>query len=99
MFVKKLLVRLLIIVFLAGITVTVFSATYVQDVDWADNISYFYAATKKMVGDSTLHAVAQGKCTGKTVKNGYYELNAYAPGGAADPGLKKAIITGNGICR
>ena len=94
MFVKKLLVRLLIIVFLAGITVTVFSATYVQDVDWADNISYFYAATKKMVGDSTLHAVAQGKCTGKTVKNGYYELNAYAPGGAADPGLKKGNYNG-----
>ena len=94
MFVKKLLVRLLVIVFLAGITVVVFAANYVQDVDWADNVSYFYAAAKKMVGDSTLHAVAKGKCTGKSIKNGFYELNAYAPGGAEDPGLKKGDYNG-----
>lgn len=92
MFLKKLLVSFLGIVFFAAITVIVSAATTKQN---HDNDIACFADVKKMVGDSTLHSVSKGECNSRHVKNGSYELNAFAPGGADDPAPLKGFFNGN----
>lgn len=86
MFVKKLLVRLSVIILIAGITAIGFALEYEDPVFNFSDPEWLYAGVKKSKGgDSTTHSIAKGKSLHRKITNGKANLNAFAPGGKADP--------------
>ena len=90
----KLLTRLLVIIFFAGIILFASAASeWKSNSDYADNLP-LYAGAGKRVGDSSLKSKAKGYCNSGSV-SGTFDLDAAAPGSPADPPPKAGNFNGN----